>query len=364
MRKLIFILLSIIILSCNNKPKPVESSMVEIDETNINFENMNELLVKSSPYTRDSSDFFGVEALVFDENTVRFSVASLYALGQIVDREDITGSYDISSNGNVITVELDFNTNFVFLDYLIDGSSTGGKSIKEVNVPYIIKGTKTKDGLIVLKDWENSKQKEERLKREETEQNKEKIVEDYGIDKNTILGRYKGVSNDKEVIVTIADINPMEITENRKSGMISGRINAKGIEKDFETEYETFHPGNRYSFSVEYSKDKWQRPLGILFTYKNGLEANFFSDSGPSKRFGLDRMKNTDVEESVSSIQYYKINDPDGYSNLRDKPKGNVIRKVLENEKFQVIATEDGYKQVKLFDGTIGYIHSSRIVEY
>jgi hypothetical protein len=76
--------------------------------------------------------------------------------------------------------------------------------------------------------------------------------------------------------------------------------------------------------------------------------------------------KSNDVKESVKAetpVTYYKVQDPDGYSNLRDEPKGNVIKKVYDTEKFEVVGTEGDFKKVKLMDGTVGYIHASRVVE-
>ncbi len=67
--------------------------------------------------------------------------------------------------------------------------------------------------------------------------------------------------------------------------------------------------------------------------------------------------------EEIKTQILYKINDPDGYSNLRDAPKGNVIQKVYENELFEVLGEKDGYKKVKLSDGTVGYIHGSRVIK-
>ena len=69
------------------------------------------------------------------------------------------------------------------------------------------------------------------------------------------------------------------------------------------------------------------------------------------------------IEESTNEVEYYKINDPDGYSNLRDAPKGEVIQKILDTEQFEVIGEEAGYSKVKLSNGIIGYIHSSRVVK-
>jgi Domain of unknown function (DUF4352) len=86
-----------------------------------------------------------------------------------------------------------------------------------------------------------------------------------------------------------------------------------------------------------------------------------------SESEGLPTEEDFKEEDNVAAAEiiYYKINDPDGYSNLRDDTSnGKIIRKVLESEKFEVLSTENGYKKVKLYDGTIGYIHSSRVVEY
>lgn len=72
--------------------------------------------------------------------------------------------------------------------------------------------------------------------------------------------------------------------------------------------------------------------------------------------------KNQEVSNS-ENIEYYKIQDPDGYSNLRAKPDGEIVKKVFDSERFEVIETEGNYKKVKLADGTVGYIHKSRVVK-
>tara|TARA_R110002072_G_scaffold59514_1_gene151501 strand:- start:94069 stop:95199 length:1131 start_codon:yes stop_codon:yes gene_type:complete len=375
MKNSIFILIFLLLLqSCKDQPKKENDSLTTdtISKTknvsnNLDLKGINELLQKSSPYTRDSGDFLGVEALVFDGNTVRFSVASLYVMGEIIDREDIIGNYNVSSNGNTINIQFDFSTNFVFVDYLIDGSMKNGKSIKEVSVPYILKGTKTNNGYIVLKDWENSVQKEQREKQEEIENNREEVIDDFGIDKNTILGQYKSSDEERGVSVSIISIDEKELSKFGKKGLISGVLKVKDIEKEFSSDYETGYDGNRYTFSVDYKKDRG-RTYGVLFTFKKGLRANFYSDSGPSNSFDLERIENNKkfVDEKVASpeIIYYKINDPDGFSNLRENPNGKIIRKVWENERFEVIVSDGKYKKVKLSDGTVGYIHSSRVIEH
>jgi hypothetical protein len=57
----------------------------------------------------------------------------------------------------------------------------------------------------------------------------------------------------------------------------------------------------------------------------------------------------------------YSISDPDGYTNLRTTPGGKIIRKVYENETFDIIQPGEPYSKIKLTDGTVGYLHNSRI---
>jgi len=57
----------------------------------------------------------------------------------------------------------------------------------------------------------------------------------------------------------------------------------------------------------------------------------------------------------------YSINDPDGYTNLRATPGGKIIRKVYENETFELVEAGETYSKIKLKDGTTGFLHNSRI---
>ena len=72
------------------------------------------------------------------------------------------------------------------------------------------------------------------------------------------------------------------------------------------------------------------------------------------------------VEHIVNddNAKYYIVEDPDGYSNLREVPDGKVIRKVYNSEKFEIIGEEKKYKKVKFQDASTGYIHSSRVVNF
>jgi hypothetical protein len=85
----------------------------------------------------------------------------------------------------------------------------------------------------------------------------------------------------------------------------------------------------------------------------------------PKEQLATNTNTDTKVTSSIPppAIVYYKIQDPDGYSNLRKEPNGTIIKKVSDNEKFEVIGTEGKFKKVKLSDGTVGFISASRIVQ-
>lgn len=61
------------------------------------------------------------------------------------------------------------------------------------------------------------------------------------------------------------------------------------------------------------------------------------------------------------AVQLYSIQDPDGYTNLRATPGGTIIRKVYENETFELVEAGETYSKIKLKDGTTGFLHNSRI---
>jgi|GEM_PF-4645642 len=59
------------------------------------------------------------------------------------------------------------------------------------------------------------------------------------------------------------------------------------------------------------------------------------------------------------------INDPDGYTNLRNIPsnKSEIVAKIIEGEFFYFRPTQDNWWFIKRCDGTEGYMHKSRIKE-
>jgi hypothetical protein len=58
----------------------------------------------------------------------------------------------------------------------------------------------------------------------------------------------------------------------------------------------------------------------------------------------------------------YRIEDPDGFTNLRDAPYGTVIREVYPFEQFAILGEFDGHYGVVFPDGSVGFIHNSRVV--
>ncbi len=72
------------------------------------------------------------------------------------------------------------------------------------------------------------------------------------------------------------------------------------------------------------------------------------------------------VDPAISAqqevVQLYSIKDPDGYTNLRATPGGAIIRKVMQNETFELLEAGETYSKIKLPDGTTGFLHNSRIV--
>jgi hypothetical protein len=61
--------------------------------------------------------------------------------------------------------------------------------------------------------------------------------------------------------------------------------------------------------------------------------------------------------------EFFTIQDADGYSNLRKSPGGEIIRKVYENETFQILVTKNKHVKVIFDDGSTGYIHETRVVK-
>lgn len=58
----------------------------------------------------------------------------------------------------------------------------------------------------------------------------------------------------------------------------------------------------------------------------------------------------------------YQINDPDGWTNMRESPNGKIIRTVDTVERFEIIGQNENWKMIQLENNQKGFIHNSRIV--
>jgi hypothetical protein len=70
---------------------------------------------------------------------------------------------------------------------------------------------------------------------------------------------------------------------------------------------------------------------------------------------------NEDDIANMSPSQSFMIYDPDGYTNLRDTPDGNIIRRVTGDERFHIIGMSGDYFEVKMADGMQGYLYKNRV---
>lgn len=79
-----------------------------------------------------------------------------------------------------------------------------------------------------------------------------------------------------------------------------------------------------------------------------------------------EQIENVEIDqnsnESNTKTNYFKIQDTDGFTNLRDKPNGSIIKKVLETEYFIIIEDAGDFFKVRLSDGNEGYLHKSRVI--
>ena len=76
----------------------------------------------------------------------------------------------------------------------------------------------------------------------------------------------------------------------------------------------------------------------------------------------IEDIETTDINSDITiDVIYYHIEDPDGFSNLRDFPGGKVIRKVYPNENFELLEEVNNHYLVKFNDNSQGYIHKSRV---
>jgi hypothetical protein len=122
---------------------------------------------------------------------------------------------------------------------------------------------------------------------------------------------------------------------------------------------------------ISQQKVKLENNKCFLF-YSNGKITDKFNGVYLAPRVGPRAVEESEllVEKSELPVEsdsvtrnkeFYHIQDPDGYTNLRDGENGNVIRKVYPNESFIILESSGDYFIVQFEDGNRGYIHKSRV---
>ena len=107
----------------------------------------------------------------------------------------------------------------------------------------------------------------------------------------------------------------------------------------------------------------------IIFVSIIFASINLSSCGSDSKSQSVDEtnLESTPLVEDIldeGNTKYFIIEDPDGYSNLRDVPGGKVVREVYSGEKFKIIGEEKDHKKVEFSDSSTGFIHKSRVVKF
>ncbi|MDC0202016.1 SH3 domain-containing protein, partial [Flavobacteriales bacterium] len=83
----------------------------------------------------------------------------------------------------------------------------------------------------------------------------------------------------------------------------------------------------------------------------------------PRKRNQKETNKSKSNITKKESILYGEINDPDGYTNVREEKssKSEIVFKVYQGEEFEIIDNRDDNWWLIEYDGEQGYIYSDRI---
>ena len=75
--------------------------------------------------------------------------------------------------------------------------------------------------------------------------------------------------------------------------------------------------------------------------------------------------KNEESSQPANQALYMAIQDPDGWSNVRKEPKGEILRRANNGETAELIGkSEDGkWIELRFSDGIQRFVHSSRLLE-
>ena len=152
------------------------------------------------------------------------------------------------------------------------------------------------------------------------------------------------------------------------SSLEAFKLSTKMMENSFNTDNECSKMNDEFM-------EKYKNDHGKLMEYLGGFdecskkskskeESKEDSKKGETKidnNVSVDVESDIETETEVQYIELYHIQDPDGFSNLRDTPGGKIIRKVYPNENFELLEEVNNHYLVKFNDNSQGYIHKSRV---
>ncbi len=186
----------------------------------------------------------------------------------------------------------------------------------------------------------------------------------YGIgsyQKNKIISESK--QRRKEILKRIQEGKGMIPIES----VSSNKENQQGSQSEIKKENETNTSKTGSSFSRKYL---WLLflpillALGYFFREELGVIKNNTNSTEEAYADGT-----ISDDEDVNYLHFDNLNfkpthyvdDPDGWTNLRDKPKGSIIKRLDNKSECKVLSKVDGWLKVDFQNGDYGYIHSSRL---
>jgi len=131
---------------------------------------------------------------------------------------------------------------------------------------------------------------------------------------------------------------------------------------NLDSPYGLYYKNNGYDVSLHMGEGGYDDDVKLTTLIKECLNEMLFTTSINVEENNIQKSApDSNLQNLRNDKELYRINDPDGYSNLRKSPNGEIIRKVFENETFEIIDEKENYKLVKFPDNSTGYIHNSRV---
>lgn len=84
------------------------------------------------------------------------------------------------------------------------------------------------------------------------------------------------------------------------------------------------------------------------------------------ENMNYDDLQSQDIKNEVNLKKYifittHYVDDPDGWTNLREIPKGNIIKRLDNKTECKILKSENGWNFIELENGEKGFIHGSRL---